>query len=275
MKRIFPLGILLLFLFACYRKEFAIKNLNGDEILCLGHGGMGTQFKYPIDSYESIEPCLRIGADGTEIDIQMSKDSVLVAFHNETLGDWASCEGKIHEKLWTEIDGCKFSSPYSSQIYIMSLENLLNRLKSPEKYYFSLDCKIPENANKKFKEHFANAIIKIAKKFDLENKLFIESRDREFLLILKQKKPNYKLFPIIYLPDSLQKIKEKGFFGISIDNRRLTKEKSEEAHSVGLWVIVWNVDSKKENIKAIEKNPDIIQSDKIIHLLKLFGKYKK
>ncbi len=274
LRKLLLLIIILLWITACKRKEFQIQNLYGNKILLLGHGGMGEQFKYPVNSYESVEPCLRIGADGTEIDVQMSKDNVLIAFHNESLDDWASCEGKIYQKLWTDIDGCKFSSPYSSQIYIMSLENLLNRLKSPEKYYFSLDCKIPSEVSREYKEHFANAILKIASKFHLAEKLFIEARDKEFLQILKQKAPAFNLFLIVSSPFRLEEVQKEGFTGISTDFQNITEDEVRKAHDLGLFVMLWNISKKKENIEAIEKNPDILQSDKIIHLLKLFGKYK-
>ena len=149
MIKLFITIIIVLFLLSCKKDPplFNIQNLNGDTISLFGHGGMGIGFKFPINSYESIEPCLRIGADGTEIDIQMTKDSVLVAFHNYNLNQWASCDGIINDKLWTEIDGYKFSSPYSSQIYVMSMDNLFNRINNLNTYTFTFDCKLYTNTN--------------------------------------------------------------------------------------------------------------------------------
>ena len=54
---------------------------------------MGIAFKYPINSYESFEPCFRIGAEGSEMDVQMTKDSVLVLFHDAKLEDGTLCKG--------------------------------------------------------------------------------------------------------------------------------------------------------------------------------------
>ncbi len=61
---------------------YEIHNLNNNQISIFGHAGMGFEFEYPIDTYQSIEPVLRIGADGSEMDIQMTSDSILVLYHN-------------------------------------------------------------------------------------------------------------------------------------------------------------------------------------------------
>ena len=81
------LYILSIFLFSSCQKEiFDINNLNGD-ILVIGHGGMGVSHSYPINTFESIMHCINLGTDGTEIDVQMTKDGVLVAFHDKELSN--------------------------------------------------------------------------------------------------------------------------------------------------------------------------------------------
>ena len=46
---------------------------------------MGITSQFPINTFESINSALALGADGSEVDIQMTKDSVLVLFHNRKL----------------------------------------------------------------------------------------------------------------------------------------------------------------------------------------------
>ena len=81
------LYILLIFLFpSCQKETFNINNLNGD-ILVMGHGGMGVSHAYPMNTFESIMHCINLGVDGTEIDVQMTKDGVLVAYHDKELSN--------------------------------------------------------------------------------------------------------------------------------------------------------------------------------------------
>ena len=88
-KKVIYISLLLSILFSC-RKDAPLwqtDNLNNNEIGSFGHAGMGLAFRYPINSYELFEPCFRIGAKGSEMDVQMTKDSVLVLFHNTKLED--------------------------------------------------------------------------------------------------------------------------------------------------------------------------------------------
>lgn len=78
------------------------------KVMILGHRGMGTLYKMPGNTYESIAPVIAIGADGSEVDIQMTKDSVLVLFHNPTLNANTTCTGRIYESTWEEIQQCKY-----------------------------------------------------------------------------------------------------------------------------------------------------------------------
>ena len=256
-------------------------NLNGNKISAFGHAGMGLGFKYPIDTYESIEPCLRIGADGSEMDIQMTKDSVLVVYHHVLLEDRTLCSGTINDKLWSEIWGCHHTSSFSSKINLISFNDLMDRLTTAgydiHKFTFTFDCKLyTNNADKNaFKDQYANAVLKAIDDNDLRDNLLIESQDTTYLRMLQEKRSGLKLF--IY-PDNfnegLEAAQKINLFGITINTDKITSEQVKEAHNNGLRITLWGINSSQANQDAIQKAPDYIQTDKIIHLLKVFGKYK-
>ena len=278
MKKVFY--ILLGALIASCSKDPALwetQNLNGNKVSAFGHASMGIFFKYPVDSYESFEPCMRIGGDGTEMDVQMTKDSLLVLFHDQKLQDGTLCSGIINEKDWSEIKNCLHASPYSNSVNMITADFLISRIE-PDKI-ITFDCKL-YNALGEDREHFletyASAIIKLADAYNLRQRLFIESSDTIFLRILKTRDPALKLF--IYpgnFESALTVANKMDLYGITIDNAKITKDQVKLAHEHNRHVTVWNVESDNANIKAVEKNVDYIQSDKIIHLLKMFDRYKK
>ncbi len=283
MKKIilFILTLIIFFFGILCKKDaplFEIKNLNGNEVKVFGHGGSGVSWKFPIDTWESIENCLKIGADGSEMDVQMTKDCVLVAYHHTTLEEATGCNGVINDKLWSEIEGCHFYSPLSSHLYLMRVDDIFSRVKEIKNYTFTFDCKLYTNSTnvREYFNQYADAIIKIIDKYQLEDNILIESPKFDFLKILKSKRNILKLF--IY-PSSfergLQIAKELNLFGITIDTELMTKEKSDTAHSNGFRVTLWNIQTQQENIETLQKNPDYVQTDKIRHLLKITGKYKK
>ena len=123
--------------------------------------------------------------------------------------------------------------------------------------------------------HALDAVLRLMDKYDLGNDLLIESQDTSFLSILQKKRSGLKLF--IYPADfnsGFSIAKSMGLFGITIHTGIITKEQVRTAHENGLRVTLWGINTQNGNVDAILKHPDYIQSDKIIHLLKIFGKYK-
>lgn len=278
-KRI-AIVIISLFSFSCSKDVplIEVNNLTGNEIIALGHGGSGISSIYPIDSWESIEHCLETGADGAEIDIQLTKDSVLVAFHGEKLEDESNCHGLIHEKKWSEIESCQVNSPLPGNIYIMRVDDLFNRIKNLGNYYFTFDCKLYTNSGNlpEYHHQYASAIIRLLDKYNMEDRVLIESVNKKFLNILQQKRKGLKLFiyPVSF-EKGLEIAENLNLFGISFDMEYISKEQSEIAHSKGFRIALWNIQTQHENMEAIEKNPDYIQTDKIRHLVKTLGKHKR
>ncbi len=278
--------LILLFLVftSCERDPplYEIDNLNGNRIDIFGHAGMGQEFKYPFNTYESIEPLLRSGADGTEMDIQMTRDSVLVLFHNEKLEELTPCTtGRVNDKNWPDIWGCHVASPISYTIKLISFEELLDMLEKSGKnihdYTFTFDCKLYRDQSVAgYMDGFANAILYSANRHGILDRLFIESQDTAFLTLLKSKQNGLQLF---YYPPNFTKgleiAKRKSLFGITMNSQDITAEQIKEAHRSGVRVALWGLSTERENIDAVNKSPDFIQTDKPIHLLMYFDRLIK
>ena len=224
------------FLFACTKDEaiWQTQNLNNNTVSAFGHGGMGIFFKYPINSYESFEPCMRIGADGTEMDVQLTRDSVLILFHDQKLQDGTLCSGIVNERNWDEIKNCLHASPYSNSVNMITAAYLLDKLNL-DKAIITFDCKLYEAKNedrKHFLNAYANALIKLTDKYGIRNKAFIESNDTTFLRILKNKDPRMKLFFYPANFESALLIANKmDLYGITIANAAITTEQVKRARA--------------------------------------------
>ena len=264
--------LLLFFFFSCQNEHIDIENLNGNKIIILGHGGMGTGITHPTNTSESILKCFSLGTDGSEIDIQLSKDSVLIAFHDHDLSENTTMKGLINSLDWSEIKEAKYTNIPFLDYSIISLDQLFSSLSNPHDYLFSLDCKLVNASNNKEAYYltYVNAINKIAKKYNLEDHLYIESQQEDFLRLLQEINPSIKL--LIY-PSSFESgyeiAKRMNLFGITISTDKVTKEQIELAHKDSLFITLWGVNSRSKNIEAIKKNPDIIQSDRLSHILGL------
>jgi glycerophosphoryl diester phosphodiesterase len=272
MKTVIFISFTVLIISACQKKEFNIENLNGNKITALGHAGLGIGSPYPMNSLESLLKCLNLGSDGTELDVQMTKDSVLVAYHNNELSSNTNLTGIINSLNWNDIKHGHYTSTPYLNYSIISVDQLFSNVENVQQYKFTFDCKLYTNSNNtdQFHEAYINALIAIIEKYQLENNVYIEAQNVDFLKSFKDKRPDYKLF--IY-PSSFQSgfdiATSLGLYGITISTREITKEQIQLAHANNLFVAIWNTHSISDNIEAIKKNPDFIQTDNVKNLVKL------
>ncbi len=264
----------LLFLFmtlGCGEKDFDIVNLNNNQVTILGHGGMGIEHLYPLNSFESIQHCLQLGADGTELDIQMTEDSVLVVFHNERLESATHLSGQIFDKTWAEIKDAQYLYPPYAGYKIIRLDRLFFNISNPEQYTFFLECKpYRPAASAAYVDSFARALISIIDQYRLErDRIFIESGKTDLIASLKEKKPDLNMFVYADITTALSIIEEFDLQGISIAIDEISEEEVAMFHEREIMVSVFNTHSRKRNIDAIEKNVDFIQTDKLKHLIKM------
>lgn len=271
-KRIrYVLLLMIIFLSSNCEKEedFNVQNLNQNVIMILGHGGMGDLYKYPNNSLEAILPVIGIGADGTEVDVQLSKDSVLMLYHDEELGSATNCAGYISDYTYDEIRFCRYSN-LIAEIPIYSVEEMFNILPLLNKLYFSFDCKLQANLydNLAYRKRFLRAIKTLCEKYNMSDNVFIEG-DMNFQLLAKELGLSNKG---IVIGSNVDGAVENGIFGIgtTLDTEA---EEIQYAHSKGIYVMMWGAKTDFGNKKAIRLNPDFLQTDKPIPILMLFNRF--
>ncbi len=279
-KNFIGFGLLTVFFISCSKDPsiLTVKNLEGNDIKVIGHGGMGNIWKFPINTIRSVHECLNSGADGVEMDLQLTNDSVLVAFHSQTLENATTCNGKIYYNDWPDIENCRYKFFSPLQHKVVRIKDLLGSIPSPNEYYYFFDCKLytENNYSLAYLNQFANSIIQVLDEFGISESVFIESVNVEFLKLLKKKKKDIRLF--IYPPDfgkGLEISKNLNLFGISFKSKEVSKEQIESAHVMGFRIALWGVDSEHKNMEAVKKNPDYIQTDNVRYLVKKFGKDKR
>lgn len=239
---------------------------------------MGIFYRYPINSEKSFEQCFEMGADGTDFDVQLSKDNQLVLFHDKKMEDGSDCNGYVYDKNWDEIKNCQHKTPLSGKQKIFPANSLLDKYNK-NNFKFTFDCKLYHDDQidySAFLHTYANILLEFTDKYDISNTSFFESGDTNFIRVLLNKKPNLNVFIYSHnFEDALAIANKMNLKGISIETDKVSAEQVNMAHTNNRQVTVWNIRTENHNIEAIEKNVDHIQSDKLKHLLKVFDKYKK
>ena len=271
MRKLIYIAFLGVILNSCQKEEYVISNLNGNQIDVLGHGGMGISNLYPMNSLESIANCISLQADGSEMDVQLTADSVLVLFHDGNLDNSTDISGVVNSMTWSEVVAANYTNAPYGNYNVIKVDDLFSNLVDYAKYSFTFDVKLyTENPDyQQYIEVFSDEIIQMFNKYGLYNNVYVESQDPEFLQLLQAKKPEIGVY---YYPqtfdDGFARAMQFGFRGISISTDAITKENVQTAHDNGLFVTIWGVDTKERNREAILKNPDMIQTDKVDFLVK-------
>lgn len=257
---------------SCAKKDFNIVNLNGGKVITQGHGGMGIHSTYPLNSAASVLECLASGADGVEIDVQMSRDSVLIAYHSADLADATDMSGAVVSRSWAELESARYIGvPYGDH-HLMRLDHLLDRLDEPSRFYWTFDLKVEPDGEEDplYMDRLARAVARLLQGRGLTGQVFLESQRTYLLDALRLRIPGAQLF--LYPPDF-----ETGFTianrldlkGITIDMAKIGAAQVQLAHDSGLWVSLWNVESCAQNEDALRRSPEIVQSDRVGHLVGL------
>lgn len=264
---LFVLGFVLS---SCSKYTDEIDNLNNGEIWKMGHGGMGIGKSYPLDSRESLLQCLSFDMDGTEMDVQMTKDQVLVAFHDGELDSKTNFTGKINDYTWDELKDARFDVSPNLRFELLRLTDLFSMDETVGKR-FAFDLKLyPSENNPTFSADYTTALMDLISTFNLDGRCIIESSSVEMLHAIRLLNPVPELYyyPGTTFEAGMEVILANSFDGITISHKELSKEKVKQAHEAGVKVVTWNTNSKKENKLAVSYHPDVIETDEVKFLSK-------
>jgi len=275
-RQIYLFGLLsgiILILVSCesFPKKGTISNISENRIAALGHGGMGSRALIPMNSWESLKECFELGPKGTELDIQMTKDDVLVCYHDEKLDKTTTCQGNINGITWEELtSGCKYHT-WSSSKSFARLDSVIAKFGNPG-IILSLDLKEkgPSHAHN---FRMRSQVLKLAS-MNPEIEFLIETWDAAGAWGFEHAPENMRFFQLcIDALKGLELAKKNGFDGISINYRNIKWKQVNLIHKEGFYVMVYGANTASGNKVAVSLSPDLIQSDRLSHLLDGLAKY--
>ena len=69
----------------------------------LGHRGWPVPTAHPENTVAAVVAALDAGADGVEVDVQLTRDGIAVCFHDDTLDRVTDATGLVSDRTWAEL----------------------------------------------------------------------------------------------------------------------------------------------------------------------------
>lgn len=274
--------LLLLSFLSCNKVEIdAIRNLNGDVISVIGHGGGGFQSplnKESENSLLSITKAIEVyNADGVEVDVQLSKDLHLVLYHDNKLETSTTGNGFVHEYKLDKLVQFKYNREFYANIlineHITALETVLEQfVKRKVKPQLHIDSRSwlynsTIYTQAEFNSIYADKIIETITKYNYQDYTYFASGDIELLEELAEKNSQIKLLiETNEINWAVEIINKNNWYGIVAKNKGISKAQVEYAHSKNVRIALFGVKVQSGIVSAVKKHPDFIFTDNIVKL---------
>lgn len=238
--------------------------------IVIGHGGMGISHAYPINSLESLLLALNSGANGIEIDVQLTKDLELIAFHDRDLAQSTNGEGSVNENEWETISKLHYNFPIFAKYPIISLSQLFNAIIDASQYTFILDCKFYENEFDSLDIYnYCSKINTFITENKLSNNVIVEFNNIALVEQFKELNKDHRLMFYGEFELALKTALQYNLYAIDCDVEELNESQVKLAKEHQLIISVYNAKNHALNEKSIHIKADIIQTDALSHMLKL------
>ena len=273
MKRRIPI-----FLICCLITVLSCKNTTqsgvNSPLEIIGHGGSGFETFFsqlPANTLASFEKALMDDeADGIEMDIQLSKDDVVVVFHDKLLDNKTDLTGPARDQLFAELNKCDFHGDFTifskGKHSISSLEQILTHFKDqlPSKYfYFNIKLEVDLD-REKYTRIISEQLVKIINEFDIQKNAIVETSDIRVLQQIQLLDSAIIVMQDIgVFENDFKYVLENNFAGLVVQNKNISAEQVLLAQKSGKRVVIYGERTRGGLREVLNKNPDVIQTDKI------------
>jgi len=198
----------------------------------------------PENSLPSIIHAMEKGYQSVEIDVQLTKDGIVVLHHDPTLQRMTGTPVRVSDLTFEELNSFVIGyDPDSQPILIPTLTEVLAATKDNVRLLIDLKPYGPSDA-------LVSEVVRQIQAFEMQEQVYIQSFDLTSLKQVRSLDPEIKIGQILYF--ALGKLNELDVDFYTIEQTMLTETFVKQAHGAGREIWVWTVNSTK-NMKEVLK----------------------
>lgn len=225
----------------------------GRKVLVTAHRGSSIQA--PENSLSAIRQAIEDGADFAEIDVQETRDGVLVLLHDTDLMRIAGLPKKIWEVDYAEIKdldaGSWFSDAFADE-RIPTLAQTIDLAKDQ----IRLNIELKYNGHD---QDLAGRVARLVKIRTFEDRCIITSLDYKGLMAVRAIDADLRLGLIVTV--AMGDVSKLQVDLLSVNREQATPAQVRTNRSAGLETHVWTVNDREDMVRMIERGVDNVITD--------------
>ena len=230
----------------------------------------------PENTLEAFELAARMGADGVELDVHMTRDGELVVAHDEELSRVSNGFGFIRDMTVAELKKLRFNKvhPEYANATIPTLREVYELLK-PTGLEINTELKTSHIRY----EHIEEKCILLADEMGMTDRILYSSFNSASLLLLKHMDSRARVGLLRTPVGKLNNRKVVDPWNLAhlvgIDaihphfSELLKYQEADKAHAMGMAVNVWTVNDKADILKSLEAGADALIGDYPDRMIKI------
>lgn len=230
----------------------------------------------PENTLDAFELAAKMGADGVELDVHMTKDGELVVAHDEELGRVSNGRGFIRDMTTAELKKLRFNKthPEYASATIPTLREVYELLKPT-----GLEINTELKTSRIRYEHIEKKCVQLAEEMGMTDRILYSSFNSASLMLIKCMNPGAR---VGLLRSPLGKLNNRKVIDpwdlahlVGIDaihphfSELLKYREADKAHAKGMQVNVWTVNAEADIRKCLEAGADSLIGDYPDRMLKI------
>ena len=265
------------------------------KLLVLGHAGSGfftpiSPFNFrPPSSWLGVRHALHLGADGVEVDIQLSQDSVPVLYHDPKLESRSNGQGCVSQLPAAELLQLRYRGgwPYDwfQHEQPITFDTLLARLsRRPTFPHLHLDLHesdacAPAGHDMDRSPILMRQLARSLRRYHVPfEKVLLVTMELPTVRLVRAYMPGLPIGLEITTEDfntGLRTARTEKVRAIVLDADRVTPTQTAQVHAAGLAVVIFGGRSAKNIRQVLASEPDEIEVDNVKRLLIMQKRYRK
>lgn len=227
----------------------------GRPIMVMAHRGGAADA--PENTLPAFEAAIENGADSAELDVQMTRDGVIVLLHDPTLTRTAGVKANIWDLDYAdirELDFGSFFSPRFAGTRIPTLDEVMKLTK--DKLYLNIEIKRTGHD-----EGIVEKVLEIIAANEYQDMCDITSMDYQTLIRVRELNPDiYTVYTTTVGRGALAEMECASAF--SIERTFVSAGLVQYLHGAGKGIYVWTVNSRDDISSMIDLNVDALITDR-------------